>query len=43
MRYFLKGKKVWGYVNGTSMKPRNTNEGYIALILTSQTMQKILL
>jgi len=32
MRNFLKGKRIWGYVSGTSVKPRNTDEGYVALI-----------
>jgi len=32
MRNFLKGKKMWGYVRGTLVKPRNTDEGYAALI-----------
>jgi len=29
---FFKGKKMWGYVSGTLMKPRNTDEGYTVLI-----------
>jgi hypothetical protein len=32
MIYFFKGKKMWGYVSGILMKPRNTDEGYTALI-----------
>jgi hypothetical protein len=32
MRNFLKGKKMWGYVKGTYVIFRNTNEGYAALI-----------
>jgi hypothetical protein len=32
MRNFCKGKKMWGYISETSMKPRNIDEGYIALI-----------
>ena len=28
MRNFLKGKKSWGYVTGTSVKPKSTNETY---------------
>jgi hypothetical protein len=32
MENFLKGKKMWGYVSGTFMIPRNTDEGYAALI-----------
>ena len=28
MRNFLKGKKLWGYVIGTSVKPESTNENY---------------
>jgi hypothetical protein len=32
MRNFIKGKMMWGYVNGTSVKPRNTDESYVALI-----------
>ena len=29
---FFKGKKIWEYVSGTSVKPRNTNNGYGTLI-----------
>jgi hypothetical protein len=29
---FFKGKRMRGYVNGIFVKPRNTNEGYAALI-----------
>ena len=32
MGNFLKGKMMWGYVSGTSVKPRNTDESYVALI-----------
>jgi len=32
MIHFFKGKKMWGYVSGILMKPRNTDKGYIALI-----------
>jgi hypothetical protein len=32
MRNFLKGKKMWEYVSGISVIPKNTNEGYAALI-----------
>ena len=32
MRNYFKGKKIWGYVSETFVKPRNTNEGYAALI-----------
>jgi hypothetical protein len=32
MKNFLKGKKMWGYVNGTSVIPRNINEGYVVLV-----------
>ena len=28
MRNFLKGKKLLGYVTGTSAKPKSTNEKY---------------
>ena len=28
VRNFLKGKKLWGYVIGTSVKPKSTNENY---------------
>ena len=28
MRNFLKGKKLWGYVSGTCVKPKITNENY---------------
>jgi len=34
MRNFLKGKKMWGYVNGTYMIPKNTEEGDVVLIDT---------
>ena len=29
MRNFLKGKKIWGYVSGTSVKPKDTDAGLI--------------
>ena len=32
IRNFLKSKKMWGYVNGTPVKPKNIDEGYVALI-----------
>ena len=32
MRNYFKGKKIWGYVSETFVKPRNTDEGYAALI-----------
>jgi hypothetical protein len=32
MRNFFNGKKMWGYVSGTYVILRNTNEGYDALI-----------
>ena len=32
MRNFYRGKKMWGYVNGTPVKPKNIDEGYVALI-----------
>jgi len=32
MKNFLKGKKMWGYVSGTSVIPRNINEGYVVLV-----------
>ena len=32
MRNFFKDKKMWGYVSGTCMIPRNIDEGYVALI-----------
>ena len=28
MRNFLKGKKLWGYVTRTSVKPKSTNKNY---------------
>jgi len=34
MRNFLKGKKMWGYVSGTYMIPKNIKEGDAALIDT---------
>ena len=27
--FFLKGKMMWGYVSGTSMIPKNIDEGYV--------------
>jgi hypothetical protein len=32
MKNFLKGKKMWGYVSGTYMVPKNTEERDVALI-----------
>jgi len=32
MRNFLKGKKMWGYVSGTYVVPKNTKEGDTASI-----------
>jgi uncharacterized membrane protein len=32
MRNYFKGKKIWGYVSETFVKPMNTDEGYAALI-----------
>jgi len=32
MRNFHKGKKMWGYVSGTYVVPKNTEEGNIASI-----------
>jgi len=32
MRNFFKGKRMWGYISGTFVKPKNTDEGYVALI-----------
>jgi hypothetical protein len=32
MKNFLKGKKMWGYVSGTSVIPRNTDKGYVVLV-----------
>jgi hypothetical protein len=32
MRNNFKGKKMWGYVSETFVKPRNIDEGYAALI-----------
>jgi len=34
MRNFLKGKKIWGYVSGVYMLPKNIKEGDAALIDT---------
>jgi len=34
MRNFLKGKKLWGYVSGTYVIPKNTEEGDVTLINT---------
>jgi hypothetical protein len=32
MRNFLKGKKMWGYVSGIYVVPKNTEEGDVASI-----------
>jgi hypothetical protein len=32
MKNFLKGKKMWGYVSGTYMVPKNTEARDVALI-----------
>jgi hypothetical protein len=34
MRDFFNGKKMWGYVSGTYVIPKNTEEGDVALIDT---------
>jgi hypothetical protein len=34
MRNFLKGKKMWGYVSGTYVIPKNIKEGDVVLIDT---------
>jgi len=34
MRNFLKGKRMWGYVSGTYVIPKNTEEEDVALIDT---------
>ena len=34
IKNFLKGKKMWGYVSGTYMIPKNTEEGDVDLIDT---------
>jgi hypothetical protein len=34
MRNFLKGKKMWGYINGTYVIPKNTEDRDAALIDT---------
>ena len=34
MRNFLKGKKIWGYVSGTYVIPKNTEERDVVLIDT---------
>jgi len=36
MRNFLKGKKMWGYVSGTYMIPKNIKEGDAVLIDTRE-------
>ena len=30
MRNFLKGKKMWGYVIGTCVKPKSTDKDFVA-------------
>ena len=37
MKNFLKSKKIWGYVSGTYVIHRNTDEGYVALIDAQET------
>ena len=32
MQNFLKNKKIWGYVSGTYMAPKNTEEGDVVFI-----------
>jgi hypothetical protein len=32
MRNFFKDKRMWGYISGTFVKPKNIDEGYVALI-----------
>jgi hypothetical protein len=32
MKFFFKGKKMWRYVSGTYMVPKNTEGGDVALI-----------
>jgi hypothetical protein len=32
MKKKFKGKKMWGYVSGTFVIPRNTDEGYVVLV-----------
>jgi translation initiation factor IF-1 len=32
MRNFLNGKKIWGYISGTYVIPKNTEEGDVVLI-----------
>ena len=34
MRNYLKGKKMWGYVSGTYVVPKNNEEKYAELIDT---------
>ena len=34
MRDFFKGKRIWGYVSGTPLKPQNTNDCSATLIDT---------
>jgi hypothetical protein len=34
MRIFFKGKRMWGYVTGTYVIPKNTKEGDVVLIDT---------
>jgi hypothetical protein len=36
MRNVLKSKKMWGYVSGTYVIPKNTKEGDVVLIDTSE-------
>jgi hypothetical protein len=34
VRNFLKGKKMWGYISGTYVIPKNNEEGDVVLIDT---------
>jgi hypothetical protein len=36
MRNFLKGKKIWGYISGTYVIPKNTEDEDVALIDTCE-------
>jgi hypothetical protein len=36
MRNFFKGKKIWGYVSGTYVVPKNTEERGATLIMESK-------
>ena len=41
MKNFLRGKKMWGYVSGTYMIPKNIEEGDVVLVDTWKQIMQI--